>query len=150
MALQPHSSSLMLQALARWKTLFLALSALLVVGLLLSRHLVGPEASGEGPAVEITARDADEHIGNRARVCGKVVGVSHATGIGGEPTFINLDREHPDQPFTALIWGNDRARWSSPPEQQYAGREICVTGTIEDHEGTPQIIVSSPKQVQLR
>lgn len=128
----------------------MALSALLVVGLLLSRHLVGPEASGEGPAVEITAREADEYIGNRARVCGRVVGVTHATEIGGNPTFVNLDREHPNQSFTALIWGDDRVRWPSPPEQQYAGREICVTGTIEDHEGTPQIIVSSPKQVQVR
>lgn len=140
----------MLQTLARWKSLFLAVSALLVVGLLLSRHLVGPEASGEGPAVEVTAREAAEHVGEHARVCGRAVGVSYATGIGGEPTFINLGREHPDQPFTALIWGDDRARWAEAPEKLYAGQRICVTGEIEMHEGTPQIIVSSPRQIQVR
>lgn len=140
----------MLQALSRWKSLFLALSAFLVVGLLLSRHLVGPDASGEGPAVEITAREAAEHVGERAKVCGEVAGVTHATGIGGEPTFINLEREHPDQPLTALIWGNDRARWRTAPERRYPGREICVTGEIEMHEGTPQIIVSSPQQIHVR
>lgn len=138
----------MLQALSRWKSLFLALSAILVVGLLLSRHLVGPETS-EGPAIEVTAGEAAEHIGSRARVCGEVAGVTHATDIGGNPTFINLERAHPDQPFTALIWGDDRSRWAVAPEQQYAGREICVTGTIERHEGTPQIIVSSPQQIQV-
>lgn len=140
----------MLRVLSRWKSLFLVVSAVLVVGLLLSRHLVGPEASGEGPAVEITARDAAEHVGDRARVCGTVAGITHATEIGGTPTFINLERKHPDQPFTALIWGDDRSRWAVVPEQQYAGQEICVTGEIERHEGTPQIIVSSPQQIQVR
>lgn len=140
----------MLQALSRWKSLFLALSAFLVVGLLLSRHLVGPGSAGKGAAVQTSPQEAADHVGKQATVCGEVTGITHAPGIGGEPTFINMGDEHPDQPFTALIWGEDRPRWSVAPEQQYADREICVTGRIEEHEGTPQIIASSPRQIQVR
>jgi len=69
---------------------------------------------------------------------------------GGEPTFINLGEKHPNQPLTTLIWGENRARWPQPPEVRYGGETICVTGEADLHEGTPQIVVSSPKQIQVR
>lgn len=140
----------MLRALARWKGLFLGLSALLILGLLLSRHLVGPMAGSDEPAVRVSARDATHYVGDRAQVCGPVAEVVRVSDIGGAPTFINFRREHPDQPFTALIWEQDRRRWRVPPEEQYPNRDICVTGRIQMHEGTPQIVVSSPQQIQVR
>lgn len=140
----------MLQALSQWKSLFWVLTVLLIAGVFMSRHLVGPRAGGGTPSVTVSSQEATEHIGARVEVCGEVVEVVWARGIGGRPTFINFGDDHPNQHFTALIWGEDRAAWTVAPEEQYADREICVTGTIEMHEGTPQIIVSSPQQIQLR
>lgn len=140
----------MLRTLARWKTTILGVSAVLFVGLLASRHLVGPLSSG-GPTVgPLPATEANGHVGERAEVCGTVVEGVQATDIGGRPTFLNLGDAHPDQDFTALIWASDRPKWASPPETLYEGRSICVTGTVESHEGTPQIIVSSPQQIRQR
>lgn len=140
----------MLRALAQWKGLFLGLSLLLVVGLLLSRHLVGPTAGNNESAVRAAPEEASQHVGDRARVCGPVAEVVQVTEIGGAPTFINLERKHPEQPFTVLIWERDRRRWRVPPEEQYLRRDICVTGQIQMHEGIPQIVVSSPQQIRVR
>lgn len=140
----------MLQALSRWKTSILIVSALLAVGLFASRHLVGPFSGGSAPAGPVPVDEAAEHVGDRAEVCGKVAEATRIRGIDGTPTFINLGGEPPNQAFTALIWEDDRHRWESAPEDQYVGQTICVTGTVELHEGTPQIIVSSPNQIRLR
>lgn len=139
----------MLRALVEWKGVILGLSAVLFVGLLLSRHLVGPKL-GEEPSVgKIEAKAAAEHVGDRATVCGQVVETSVLRDVDGQPTFLNLGDENPNQAFTVVIWGEDRARWSPPPEEQFAGRETCVTGEIEAHEGIPQIVVSRPYQIQM-
>ncbi|PSQ93939.1 MAG: hypothetical protein BRD53_07555 [Bacteroidetes bacterium SW_7_64_58] len=65
----------MLQALARWKTTILAVSALLFVGLLLSRHLVGPHSGGGAAVGPVSAEEAGEQVGKRAEVCGRVAEV---------------------------------------------------------------------------
>ncbi|MCS3659909.1 hypothetical protein [Salinibacter ruber] len=93
---------------------------------------------------------AAQHIGERPKICGDVAEVTYAPEIGGKPTFINLGEKHPNQPLTTLIWGENRARWPQPPEVHYGGETICVTGEADLHEGTPQIVVSSPKQIQVR
>ena len=140
----------MLRTLAEWKGILLAVSAILFVGLLLSRHLVGP-SSHRGPTVgPIDAEEAAEHVGDRATVCGTVAEAILLREIDGQPTFLNLGGAHPDQAFTAVIWGEDRRRWSPPPDEQFAGHAICVTGEIDLHEGTPQIVVSRPRQIQKR
>lgn len=138
----------MLNALARWKSVFFGIAALLVVGLVLTR-VFDPAGAG-GPARTIAAQEADEAVGERARVCGAVAEVTFIQAIDGQPTFINLERPHPDQPFTAVIWKEDRVTWSTPPETLYDGADVCITGTVRLHEGTPQIIVSRPEQIQRR
>lgn len=138
----------MLNALARWKSVFFGIAALLVVGLVLSR--VFDPADAEGPAQTVAAQEAADVVGERARVCGAVAEVTFIQTIDGQPTFINLERAHPNQPFTAVIWADDRGRWSTPPEALYDGTDVCVTGTVRLHEGTPQIIVARPEQIQRR
>lgn len=138
----------MLQALSRWRTSILVLSALLIAGLFASRHLVGPLSGGGASVGPVTVQEADEHVGERAEVCGRVTEVTWAQDIGGQPTFINFGTEHPEQTFTAVLWGDDRPSWRVAPEDQYLDRTICVTGTIQMHEDTPQIVVSSPGQIR--
>jgi len=138
----------MLQALSRWKRTILIVSGVLAVGLFASRHLVGPSAGGRAPAGPVPSQKAGEYVGERADVCGRVAEVVQIQDIGGKPTFVNLGDAHPEQPFTAVIWAEDRLRWETAPEALYGGRSICVTGRVRRHDGTPQIVVSSPDQIR--
>ncbi len=122
------------------------LAVLMLAGLILSR-VYQPEPRDTQPDLQISAFDASDHIGKRAVVCGIVESADFIPAIGGEPTFLNLGRPYPDQPFTVVIWGEDRARWPVPPEERYLTRRICVTGTISEHRGTPQIRVREPRQI---
>jgi hypothetical protein len=60
----------------------------------------------------LTAEEAKAHIGENATVCGIVAGVHYAATSKGQPTFVNLDKPYPDQPFTILIWGDDLAKFN--------------------------------------
>lgn len=138
----------MLRMLSQWKSVFLTVSGLIIVGLLVSRHLVGPGAGKSESVGVVTAQEAHKHIGAHATVCGSVAEIVRIPEIEGEPTFINLHRKHPDQPFTAVIWADDRPRWSTPPEDRYADQTLCIRGVIREHEDTPQIEVSAPRQIR--
>lgn len=133
----------------RLKYIFPVLIGIIVLGLVLSR-IYQPDSPPPEPEVRISADEASDYIGTAAEVCGEVASADYLTKIGGEPTFINFGRSHPNQFFTAVIWGSDRGKWTRPPEKRYMNREICVSGMIELHEGTPQIVVENPGQIELR
>jgi hypothetical protein len=75
-----------------------------------------------------------------------VAGATFAATLRGQPTFLNLDRPHPDQPFTVVIWGDDRPVFGRP-EDDLAGRPICVTGLIRMHRGKPEIVVRRREEI---
>jgi hypothetical protein len=125
-----------------------AMLIFLLAGLVLSR-VVRP--GGEStPDITVDASDAINHVGSNAEVCGYAAGTSYRPDISGSPTFINFEMPYPDHVFTAIIWGNNRSRWASPPEELYNGRNICVSGRIRLHEEKPQIVLTSPGQVTMR
>jgi len=64
-------------------------------------------------------------------------------------TFLNLDRPHPDSPFTIVIRPEDRARFAEAPEQAFVGRRVCATGMIEIHRGRPQMVAREPGQLRI-
>lgn len=59
----------------------------------------------------LTAAEAKDHVGEVATVCGEVASTHYAATSRGNPTFINLDRPYPNEIFTVLIWGSDRAKF---------------------------------------
>lgn len=122
-----------------------------IAGFLLWRFAVraGPPVADvtDGSLATYEAAAAGGHVGERARVCGRVAQATHMAGVGGRPTFLNFVRPHPDAAFTAVIWGEHRAAFRAAPEDLYRGRRVCVAGTIRSHEGRPQIEVTSPAQV---
>lgn len=126
------------------------MAVIMIAGLILSRVYSpsGSPATAE-PEERISSSDAADYIGRTVEVCGDVASADHIPSIGGEPTFINFGRPHPDQEFTAVIWGRNRGNWSTPPEQLYQNRRVCVTGEVEMHEGTPQIEASHPDQFRI-
>ncbi len=138
-----------MKKLRKWAGyLFPLLVVLLLVGLILSR-VYQPEPDLE-PEVTVSAFEAIEFEGKTVRVCDRVESADYLPDINGQPTFLNLGRAYPEQLFTAVIWGEDRGRWNFPPEEYYLTREICVTGRIGMHEGTPQIRVRSPDQIEFQ
>jgi hypothetical protein len=98
---------------------------------------------------KLTATEAKDHIGETATVCGQVASTRFASSTKGRPTFLNLDKPYPDQIFTALIWGENRAKFGKP-EDDYKDKHICVTGKITEYRGAPEIVVSEPEQVVLQ
>ncbi len=97
----------------------------------------------------LSTEAAAGHVGSRAVVCGAVVNSVFASGTRGQPTFLNLDRTFPDQPFDLVIWGRNRNAFPSPPEVAYQGEHVCAAGRITEHQGVPRIEVSSPSQIRI-
>jgi len=96
-----------------------------------------------------SAEQASSHIGEKATVCGLVASAHYAASTKGQPTFLNLDKPYPNQVFTVLIWGSDRGKFGNP-EQDYANKNICVTGLIKEYRGVPEIVAYSPSQITAR
>jgi hypothetical protein len=95
-------------------------------------------------AQSLSAAQAKAHEGENATVCGKVASEHTATSSRGEPTFINLDSEYPNQVFTVLVWGDDRKNVGELP---HTGSHVCVAGLIKDYHGVPEIVVRSSGQL---
>jgi hypothetical protein len=81
-----------------------------------------------------SSAEARDHIGETATVCGTVASEHLAARSKGEPTFVNLDKPYPDQVFTIVIWGSDRAAFGKLPTK------LCVTGKIDLYRGVPEIV----------
>ncbi len=138
------------------RRVLLAIVALLVAASFLARRMgVGPgtapafDASlfDEGPRV--SALEAGAYVGQDAVVCGRVVNTVFAQATGGQPTYLNLERAYPDQPFDVVVWGRDRGRFATPPEVLYFGREICAAGRVTTHQGVPRIEARGPEQIRF-
>lgn len=100
-------------------------------------------------AQTLTASEAKAHIGSTATVCGKVVSPRYASSTRGQPTFLNFDKPYPDQTFTVVIWGSDRAKFGTP-EVTYRDKTICVTGKIQEYRGGAEIIATDPAQIAVK
>jgi hypothetical protein len=87
----------------------------------------------------LKAAEAIAHVGENATVCGSIGSEHTALRSRGTPTFITLDQPYPNQVFTVLIWGSDRAAVGAIPE---TGR-LCATGTISLYRGVPEIVVQT-------
>ena len=114
---------------------------LLAVGCLLA-------AATANAADSLDPADAVNHIGEDATVCGEVTGAKFSSHRKRKPTFIDFGPPHPNHLFTALIWGENRDKFDYVPESLF-GKTICVSGTITEHKGKPEIKVSEPSQIRV-
>ena len=99
--------------------------------------------------ISISAAEAKNHVGENATVCGEVVSTHYAERSRGNPTFINLDKPYPNQVFTLVIWGSDRAKFGDP-EEKYRSKHVCVTGKITDYRGSPEVVAHEPSQIKVQ
>jgi len=116
------------------------------LGVALACSLIAACSGIHGQGKTLNAKEAKDHIGEQATVCGKVASTRYAAATRGRPTFLNLDKPYPNPIFTVLIWGENQAKFGAP-EETYRNRTICVTGKIAEYRGTPEIIISDPAQL---
>jgi hypothetical protein len=100
--------------------------------------LLAPAALAQSQ--HITTREAKNHVGEKATVCGRVVGIHFVSSGKGQPTFVHFDEQYPNQVFTLVIWGSDRPKFGRP-EDLYRNKDLCVTGKITSYLGIPEIVV---------
>jgi hypothetical protein len=108
--------------------------------------LFGVSVTILGQGKKLRASEAKHHIGQQATVCGRVASGRYVPTTRGNPTFLYLDKPYPNQPFTVIIWGQNRAKFKTP-ETTYRDKSICVTGRIGIYRGEPEIIASEPAQI---
>ncbi len=77
----------------------------------------------------LTSDQAKNHIGEtRPFAVSSRVLITHAESRGN-PTFVNLDKQYPNQIFTIVIWDEDLAKFSPKPST-WEGKRVCATGVI--------------------
>lgn len=120
-----------------------------IIAVLVSLALGAELSASPAKTKTLTAKQAHNHAGELARVCGQVASAHFAYRTRGQPTFLNFGRTYPHQVFTAIIWGTDRAKFGQP-EKRYLSKRLCVTGVIRLYRGQPDMNLSDPKQVEVK
>ena len=98
----------------------------------------------------VTAKEAAKHIGEKVTVCDKVFGGRYFESGNNQPTLLNMGDAYPNNPFTFVIYGEDRKKFSWKPEEYLVNKEVCVTGEVKEYRGKPQITVSDTAQVMIK
>ena len=88
--------------------------------------------------------DAGKYVGQTKTVEGTIVRAYRSANA------IFLDFHDPYQGyFMAVIFKSDWTNFKFQPEIFYKNKEVRVTGLIKTYQGSPEIIVSSPTQVEV-
>jgi len=95
----------------------------------------------------ISASDAAKHLNEKVTICEKVFSTKLITP--SNMTFLDLGGYHPNQLLTVVIKGEDRSKFKDAPDEYFKGRNVCVTGTVIDYKGKPEIVVSDPSQIKI-
>jgi hypothetical protein len=98
----------------------------------------------------IKAEEAAQHIGDSVMICAKVYTARYLDRSKGKPTLINLGAPYPNQPLTIVIYEEDRAKFSSAPEEAFLDKEICVTGTLQLYNEKPQMVIRRKEQITVK
>jgi hypothetical protein len=82
----------------------------------------------------------DERQGrDAASLCGTVIAARDALELRGKPVFLTLGRADDGQDLTAVMLGENGARFRSLAG--LIGRRICVTGRVRSFFGKPRMLV---------
>jgi hypothetical protein len=94
----------------------------------------------------ITAADAAKHLNEKVMVCDKVFGGKFLSDAN--ITLIDVGGSHPNQLLTLVIKGDDRKKFTTPPEEAFKDKKVCITGQIVDFKGKPEIVITGPEQIK--
>ena len=101
-------------------------------------------AHAEKPIV-IKDSEAIRYVGKEVEVQGRVVSVT-TSPLG--TTFISFGREYPRQTFAGFISAGSRIA-TDRRLTVIQGKIISITGTIQFHDGKPEIEIVSADQIKV-
>ena len=113
------------------------------IGLSLFIALAAAKVFAQTP---IVVKDAAKHIGENVIVCDKIFGGKYLDEA--QITLLNVGAAFPDSPLTLVIKGDDRKKFSYKPEEQLTNKAVCITGTIIEYHGKPEILITDTLQIK--
>jgi len=93
---------------------------------------------------QVLWQEARQVVGKVALVSGQAIGVPTV----GRITFINFDERRPVR-FAGVIFEDNLANFPKPPAEMYAGKIVRIRGRVSVFQDQPQIVISSPEQVEV-
>ncbi len=93
---------------------------------------------------KISAADAEKYIGKKEMVCTEVFEEKELSSV----SFLDAGAKYPDNPLTIVVFARDRGNFKNGLEV-YDHKNICVTGTIKEYKGKPEIIITGPKDISI-
>jgi endonuclease G len=102
----------------------------------------------EMPKNAINTYDVENFVGDAKirTVCGTSVSIKkHQKGH----VFINLDKKFPNQIFSVSIFSSNLKNFSYEPDVYLVNKKVCFTGKINEHNGTPSMIIENEKSIFL-
>lgn len=93
--------------------------------------------------IEISAREAKEHIGSAVVVKGTIAEVN----VGERIVRLNFEQAYPKNPFTAVIFPANTNKF--PEIEKLKGKSVEVSGKIAVYHERPQIVLTSTNQVRV-
>lgn len=97
-------------------------------------------------AAPLSPEDAKGHIGETATVCGEAASAEYKANEQNQPTLLDLGKPYPNAIFTAVIYGENRAKFGTP-ETSLLRKRICVTGQISNYQGKAETVLTEPSQI---
>jgi micrococcal nuclease len=97
---------------------------------------------------QIKLEDVKDHVGDSVTLRATIYGGKYFESIKGSPTFLNVGGEYPNAPLTLVIWGDARKQFRVAPEVLYQTRQEFISGKIVLYKGKPEIIITSPGQLE--
>ncbi len=92
----------------------------------------------------VSWEDASAHVGRTVAVVGRVV----ASYNSGRACFLNFHEDYRNH-FKAVIFKSAFGRFPANPEDYYLDKLVRVTGKIKEYQGSPEIILENPGQIEV-
>jgi len=95
--------------------------------------------------------EATYFVGRQMTIEGPVKRISTPRNVKGNPTFIIIGVDDPIyEDLTLLVWGSDREKFEPVLRTGLIGSHVCVSGTVSQYQGNPEIVLRSADQLSAR
>lgn len=88
--------------------------------------------------------EAANHYGRKVVIEGEVSATYRSEGV----CFLNFNPDY-NKDFFAVIPSSAFLQFPPDPETFYKGKRVRITGTVKEYRGRPQILMDSPKQIEI-
>lgn len=115
--------------------------------LLLFSFMLAIGVQVQGQTCTATLETVARQVGESVVFCGKVEQV-HASSKPDGPVHLDFGGAYPDNTFGVVIFadvaGDDREKLA----QRFNGKEVRVSGTVQEYKGKPEIVLKDLKEIE--